>query len=314
MENKKGGNIILKCILTILLFALSTPLWSATLKLAFVGDILVARSVGKKIIANGMDYPFRDVSPILKSADIVFGNFECTLYGNQITGTSKQLVFRAPIRFAQAVSSSGIDIVSLANNHMLDAGRDGVISTIRSLESIGIKTVGAGETSNEAYACRVIESRGIKVGFLAFTDIANTGLSNAKAMANRSGVASAADLPKVTNAISRARRQCDLMVVSFHFGVEYQTTPNARQKMLVSLALKSGADIIIGHHPHVLQPIVQIAGRTAAYSLGNFVFDNHKPSRARTEILIINYDTKTGRQSVQQIPCYIRNCQPQIIR
>lgn len=301
-------------VLGLFLFVFSTLTSQATeLKLAFVGDIMVARHVGRNILRYGTEYPFKDVAPVLKSADMAFGNFEGTFSGNKITGSNKNLVFRAPATFASALVSGGIDIVSLANNHMLDAGRAGVLSTIDNLESRGIKTIGAGRTNNEAYACRIIESKGVKVGFLAFTDIANSGLANAIATSYRAGVATASNLAHLRNLITSAKSRCDILVVSFHFGNEYQTKPNARQKLLAKSAINSGADIIIGHHPHVLQPVVQIKGKTVAYSLGNFVFDNHKPSRARTGILIIKYDINTGFQKSQLTPCYIRKCQPQIL-
>jgi len=301
-------------LLVLLLFASSTLNSNATeLKLAFVGDILLARQVGRNIVSSGTDYPLAKVAPILKSADIAFGNFECTLSGQHITGSNKQLVFRAPAKFAAAVASGGIDIVSLANNHLLDAGRNGIISTIKSLESAGIKTVGAGRNLSEAYTYRIIVTKEVKVGFLAFTDIANIGLAKAKALPNRPGVAIASNLDHLKDCITSAKKRCDLLVVSFHFGNEYQKQPSKRQRLLAHFALSSGADIIIGHHPHVLQPVVQLNGKTIAYSLGNFVFDNHRPSRARTEILIVNYDTITRRQTIQIIPCYIRHCQPQLL-
>jgi poly-gamma-glutamate capsule biosynthesis protein CapA/YwtB (metallophosphatase superfamily) len=287
--------------------------FAVELKLAFVGDILVARHVGRNIEAYGVHYPFKDVVSILKSADISFGNFESTLYGQKITGSNKQLVFRAPAKFALAVSAGGIDIVSLANNHMLDAGRAGVVSTLDALNHNGILTIGAGRNSSEANAIKIIETKSVKVGFLAFTDIANSGLANAVATSNRAGVATTIDLNRLKSNIASAKKRCDLLIVSFHFGNEYQTNPSVRQQFLAKTALAAGADIIIGHHPHVLQKVVQMKGKTVAYSLGNFVFDNHKPSRARTEILIVSYDSITTRQSIKQIPCYIRNCQPQLL-
>lgn len=302
-------------IMSVVLFLICAVSASATeLKLAFVGDILVARQVGRNILVYGSNYPFQRVAPILKGADVAFGNFEGTLYGRKITGSNKQLVFRAPAEFAKAVSLGGITIVGLANNHMLDAGRVGVISTINSLHAVGVQTVGAGRNFTEAYACCSIKLKGVKVSFLAFTDLANSGLKNATATTNRAGVATTTNLKLLKNLIALVRSQCDLLVVSFHFGNEYQTQPSARQKLLAKLAIDAGADIIIGQHPHVLQPVVQIKGKTVAYSLGNFVFDNHKSSRARTEILIIHYNIATGQQLNEIVPCYIRRCQPQPLR
>lgn len=281
------------------------------ISLAFVGDVMLARNVGKKIVNLGMDYPFSKTRHILSSADIAFANLEGALTGDRTTGSSKAFIFRSPPSFGKSLVKGGIDIVSLANNHANDGGTKGLIETIGTLERLGIKYVGAGRNHFEARSLRIIEVKGKKIGFLAYTDLANIGLSTASATSSRPGVASA-QTKAIFDEIKAAKRKVDFLVVSFHWGVEYQIgEPNARQKNLAYSCIDEGADLIVGHHPHVLQKVEVYNGKTIAYSLGNFVFDNHRPSRAGTMILWVDWDPLTGKQKITQIPCYIRSCRPE---
>ena len=291
--------------------AFAQEIQNQQISLAFVGDVMLARNVGKKIANLGIDYPFNKTRHILSSADIAFANLEGALTGDRITGSSKAFIFRSPPSFGESLVKGGIDIVSLANNHTNDGGTKGLLETIETLEGLGIRYVGAGRNYLEARSLRVIEVKGKKIGFLAYTDLANIGLSVASATSSRPGVASA-QTAAVFDEIKTAKRKVDFLVVSFHWGVEYQIgEPNARQKNLAYSCIDEGADIIVGHHPHVLQKAEVYKGKTIAYSLGNFVFDNHRLSRARTMILWIDWDPDSGRQKISLIPCYIRSCRPE---
>lgn len=313
---------ILICLLLILFVAIagypkqSTAIPDITnqeISLAFVGDVMLARSVGKKIASLGVDYPFSKTRHILSSADITFANLEGVLTGSKITGSSKAFIFCSPPSFGEGLQKGGIDIVSLANNHANDGGTKGLIETIETLEKLGIKYVGAGRNHLGARSLRIIEVKGKKIGFLAYTDLANSGLLAASATSSRPGVASA-QTKAVFEEIKTAKRKVDLLVVSFHWGVEYQIgEPNARQKSLAYRCIDEGADMIVGHHPHVLQKVEVYKGKTIAYSLGNFVFDNHRPSRARTMILWIDWEPQTGKQKIKEIPGYIRQCRPELL-
>lgn len=283
-----------------------------TISLAFVGDVMLARNVGQKILQHGVNYPLAKVKSILSQADIAFGNLEGALTGNKVTGSSRAFIFCSPPGFGESLVGS-LDIVSLANNHANDGGAAGIIETIAALKKLRIVYVGAGRNFQEARSLRVIEMKGKKIGFLAYTDLANSGLSRASATATKPGVASATT-KAVFDEIKTAKRKVDFLVVSLHWGVEYQIgEPNARQKNLAYKCIDYGADIIVGHHPHVLQKVEVYQGKTIAYSLGNFVFDNHRPSRAKTTILWLDWNPKTGEQKITQIPCYIRHCRPELV-
>lgn len=293
--------------------SVSTKPDQKTVSLAFVGDIMLARGVGRKIASFGIDYPVAKVKNVLSNADIAFGNLEGTLTGNQITGSSKNLVFRSPPGFGRVLVSGGIDIVSLANNHTNDGGSQGITDTLTALKKVGIKHVGAGENVTEARSLRVLDVKGRKIGFLAYTDLSNIGLEKASATASQPGVASA-NTKVVLTEITAARKKVDFLVVSFHWGQEYRMNePTDRQSQLAHKSIEAGADIIIGHHPHVLEKIETYRGKTIAYSLGNFIFDNHRPTRARTMILRIDWDPRDGAQRIKVIPCYIHQCRPEII-
>lgn len=287
---------------------------SSSVKIAFVGDILLAGGAGQMMTKYGLSYPFEKVVNILESADIVFGNLECSLTGNTITKNvplvdktgkkTKSFVFKVPPKYAESLRLAGFDIVSLANNHTLNGGRKGLQETIETLEKLGIQYVGAGKDYSESRSCRVIGKKDKKIGFLAYSDIGPIPATN-----NEPGVASAKDIPLILKEIQQAKNLVDILIVSLHWGIERETRPSQRQRELAWKMIGAGADIIIGHHPHVLQPIEIYQGKTIAYSLGNFVFDNPKLSQRKTMVLFVKIDER-GNQRFYQIPCEIRNFRP----
>ncbi|MBI3260750.1 CapA family protein [Candidatus Berkelbacteria bacterium] len=277
--------------------------------LTFVGDVMLARNVGRQMISHGIDYPFEKVTAELKNSDITFGNLEGCLLGDKVTGSSKAFVFRSPPRFGQALKNAGFHVMSLANNHALDGGRQGVISTIDTLDQLAITPVGAGANRQGARQLKVLTAAGWRVGFLAYTDIQN--IKGSAATDQLPGVATVTPIAEMVSDIKQARGQVDILVVSCHWGVEYQIgKPNARQVMIAGKAKAAGAQIVIGHHPHVLQHLeIDKEKKIVAYSLGNFVFDNHKPSRAATAILRVTIEPE-GKQTINVLACKIIACQP----
>lgn len=277
---------------------------------------MLARTVGRTILKHGVDYPFagKYVAAALQSADITFGNLEGCLVGKTVTGSSKAFVFRSPPRFAEGLGSAGFRIMSLANNHAMDGGQSGLISTLEALDREGIDPVGAGRNRAEARQLKVISTdTGWRVGYLAYTDVENR--KGSAATASRAGVATVEPMAEMVMDIQKAKPLVDLLIVSYHWGVEYQIgEPNRRQLVIASKAKQAGADIIIGHHPHVLQRIeLDQSNKLVAYSLGNFVFDNHRPSRARTLMLVVHVEPH-GKLSYEAISCRIVACQPRGIQ
>jgi len=262
------------------------------ISLIFVGDILLARGLGSRIARQGVEYPFAHVADRLSAADITFGNLECPLSASG-RKADKPYSFKADPRAAQSLVLGGFDVVSIANNHIFDCGATGLLETLDRLRLKGIAPCGAGRTRAEAEACRIIERQGMKFAFVAFSQFP-AGSGDPK----RPTLALASDA-RVQEVIAAARRRADFVIASFHWGDEYAPQPNQRQRQLARLAAQSGADFVIGHHPHVLQGLQMLTNESSgratlvAYSLGNFVFDSRLPKTL--ESVILRCDLLDGR-------------------
>ncbi len=282
--------------------------------LTAVGDVLLDRGVAKQIRAEGTDYPLQHSASLLKKADITFGNLECPLakIGRKVP---KPFSFKADPSFAPCLKSAGFDILSLSNNHTLDCGRIGLQETMTTLRGQNIQWCGAGENRARAETATVIKVRGLRVGFIGFCEFVPEGvfLNEAKPSI------ALTDDNRVRAALQKARGQCDVLVASFHWGIEYLNRPGKRQKHLARLAAGAGADLVLGHHPHVLQGIEVLAAPNkrrcvVAYSLGNFLFD--APERfvkatGDSMILQVEFD-KSGVRQLQIVPMKIEKARPRL--
>ncbi len=297
----------------------------ATTTLAAVGDVMLARGVARKMTRFGPGYPFEKAAPLLLSADIAFANLECPIAAGGAP-VVKRVVFRARPATARSLAKAGVDIVSLANNHTLDYGPRGLAETMSNLRRNGVRWCGGGRSRDEAEAATVIQRNGIKVAFVGFCEFAPQDTSPRHkgpviAVApNTSAMSNADVVERVRRAVVRAQRQADVVVASFHWGVEYAPRPEAAQKTLALAAVAAGAGLVLGHHSHVLQGfqvVPQNAGRNArraliAFSLGNFVFDP-SPSRgaAPAETVVLRCVlSKRGVLSAQVVPMRIEACRP----
>ncbi len=257
------------CLSAVLLFALSeTPEKPQRVTLVAVGDVCLANGVEKAMATRGRGYPFAALKPMLRRADIAFCNLECCL-GTSGHKVPKKYNFRGHPRGALALKEAGFQVVSLANNHSLDYGKPALAETLRLLDKQGLKPVGAGNTLAEAHALRIVNAKGMRIGFLAYL-----GLFPAVVplRSNEPGV-SMADLGAIRRDVTAARKKADFLIVSMHAGVEYTFKHSARQQQIAHTAIDSGADMVIGHHPHVVQDTETYKGKQIFYSLGNFVFD-----------------------------------------
>ena len=237
--------------------------------LAFVGDILLSRRVGLTIKKRGLEYPFLNIREELSKYDIVFGNLESVI-SDQGNKSNQPITFRASPETVNILKEAGFSIVSLANNHALDYGGKALLDCLKILKENGIKTTGAGRNIEEASSLSYIEVNGIKIGFIAYNSIPPLGL---KATNSSPGV-NYLNYESLTSEISRVSEMVDLLIVSLHWGIEYQQVQAKEQEEIANELLRGGAHIIIGHHPHVLQPIYIFNQKNiVAYSLGNFIFD-----------------------------------------
>lgn len=239
-------------------------------KVVFVGDIMLDRGVKFHIERGGHDYkfPFLEVADRLNDADVVFGNLEGPVSdkGRDVGGLYS---FRFDPRVVEGLNFAGFDVVSIANNHIWDWGRDALVDTVSILESGGIVAVGAGKDEERANKPAIIEVNGINLGFLAYITLYPEGLI---ARGDNPGVSNP-DPENIILAVKNLREKVDVVIVSMHWGEEYQTRSNANQRELGRKIIDAGADLVIGHHPHVSQEVERYKDGWIVYSLGNFVFD-----------------------------------------
>lgn len=285
-----------------------------TFTLAAVGDILLDRGVGRKIGQHGTDYPFQHVADVLSAADVTFGNLECPLSENGAKA-AKPYSFKAKPATAQCLVRAGFDVLSLANNHTMDCGPRGLLETFDHLGLAGIRWCGAGRTRAEAEAATLLTVKGISVAFVGFSDFPTGG----SAPSGDTPAVAFTSEDTVRERVAAARRLADVVVASFHWGVEYASRPTQRQTTLARVAAAAGADLVLGHHPHVLQGFEVTgddsspAGRTSliAYSLGNFVFDQRGGQKVQGAILVCNV-SKAGIVSAEAMPVRIEGFRPRL--
>jgi hypothetical protein len=251
------------------------------LRFAAVGDINLGDQPGEAIAANGPSYPWQGAGKVLRHADLTFGNLECAV-STRGEPFPKEYNFRAtPAALAGLRRNSGIDVLNLANNHVGDYGPTATLDTIRGVERLGMKAVGAGADLDRALAPQVVERLGLKVAFVGFSEIAPIEFAAAP---GHPGTAWARP-DQIASAVHAARRKADIVVATFHWGIEKQTLESAGQRALADVAVRAGAQVVIGAHPHTLQPVRRQGAALVAYSLGNFVFGAQSPETTTTGIL-----------------------------
>jgi poly-gamma-glutamate synthesis protein (capsule biosynthesis protein) len=234
--------------------------------------------------AVGWGALFSDVSDVFEKADFGFANLETPVAPAHSRG-SKPFMFDAPVALLDGLKANGIKIVSFANNHVMDQGWAGFTETREHLRDEGLLFAGSGDTAQQAWQPVIVEANGIKVGWLGMTRWLNGGRNPDKddqphvnffPYPGESGGAAGADEAQVLEAVKQARAKCDLLVVSIHWGIEYAPAPRPEDVETAHKMLDAGASVIVGHHPHVLQPVETYKtqdGRDTVifYSLGNFL-------------------------------------------
>jgi poly-gamma-glutamate capsule biosynthesis protein CapA/YwtB (metallophosphatase superfamily) len=250
--------------------------------LAAVGDVTPGEAVGPTVLERGAAYPWGEVGSILRSADIATANLEGSISTRGTPVPGKEYHFRGPrTLLTGAARYGGVDLVTLANNHTMDYGSEALADTLAAARAAGIETVGAG--ANEAAARRpvVLESGGLRIAFLGWSDVNPLGFV---ATATTPGTAKA-DSDAIGYAVRAARRRADLVVCWFHWGVELHPSPDARQRQFADACLAGGAKVVLGAHPHVLGAVERRGHSLVAWTLGNFVFPAGKSATVATAIL-----------------------------
>lgn len=241
---------------------------SDAIRVLLLGDICLAGDCATSLEARPSGHLLQNVKPLLQSCDLVLGNFECVFSGAGKPNTTKISLFANSNLVEQLHGISGL---CLSNNHIGDLGVEGVKLTQQILREKGILNWGVGDTMGEARQPVITTVRGVRVGLLAYTCL--TTNAAAYATADYPGVAPLAG-QYCKQDISALREQCDYIIVSVHWGVEGAHYPTLDQISLAHSMIDAGADVVWGHHPHVIQPVEFYRGGVIAYSMGNFVFSN----------------------------------------
>jgi len=264
------------------------------------GDLMADQGVASFIQTYGANAVLAGVEPLLSHADLAFVNLESPLSDKGTRQAWKDVTFEGDPRMAPALASAGVDVVTMANNHAMDYGAAALLDTISRLKRVHVAVVGAGASATAALAPAIIERHGIKVAFLGYSDVLPAGY----VAGSGPGIAPArSDMTKVIDDIRAAKAKADFVVVAFHWGVEYDQTPNPDQVAEGHAAIDAGADLVMASHPHVLEGVEAYHGGLIAYSLGDFVFEHS--SRETGETVLITTDVSKTQITAKLTPVYL---------
>ncbi len=299
----------------------STPVPASTqsgqVQLVAVGDIMLGRTVGEQVLEKGPSVVFAGVQSVLDAADLRLANLECALTDLD-TAEHKSYTLKAPPAAAAALRAGKFDVVSLANNHAMDYGFQGLLETQKALSQAGVASLGAGANFEQAHTPVILQRNGLRLAFLAYMDVPveRDGFDARDwiATAARPGIAWA-DPDQIAADVSAARRNADVVIVLLHSGIEiaeYMSIVTGGQRLEAHAAIDAGAALVVGSHPHQLESIEPYHGGLIAYSLGNFVFDDYRGIANASIILQVTLN-QSGFQSYEYVPVLIDNGLPHVI-
>ncbi len=279
------------------------PATSPTFTVAAIGDLLFDLGPRQLIAAKGGKAPLAKVASLLRAADLTIANLETTLSnrGTAVTGKPANLIFNGDPRGIASITSSGIDLVSLANNHAMDHGRPALIDTLAALDKAGVGHAGAGLDSKAAWKPALITVKGHTIAYVTATQILPAHFASGT---DRAGVAVGRPISRAVAAVRAAKKKAEFVIVSIHWGIEQSYTPNAGQKRDARALIDAGADVVLSHHPHVMQGIDTYKGKLIAYSLGNFLFP-YKTVEGRKSIILRFTLGPKGATNITAVPVYL---------
>ncbi|QGH33102.1 CapA family protein [Gracilibacillus salitolerans] len=283
-------------------------LFKYEISIAAIGDLLIHDRVYDDGW-NGERYDFlsmiEPVQEYLKQPDITMANQE-TIMGGEEIGLSTYPQFNSPFELGDDLQEVGVDIVTMANNHTLDRGEEAIYNAIDYYDKIGMHYTGSFKSKEDQRTVRVLETDvGISVAFLSYT----YGTNGIPVPSGKDYLVNLINRDQIEREVTEAKELADVTIVSYHFGEEYQRLPNQQQKDLAQFAADLGAEVVIGHHPHVLQPIDWLEGKDGnqtlvAYSLGNFLSGQYELYRRIGGILQFSI-TKDGSNVKVHSPSFL---------
>jgi len=273
------------------------PDTAVSVSLLALGDVNLGRTVGQEILKGKTDFPFKKFDTVLTRAEIVFANLECpvTDQNGETQSPKSNVIFCAPPGAGATLRHAGITIVSTANNHAFDYGLKGLRETISFLRRDSIRFVGTLLNAGEEFAPVIIERNGIKFGILAYTQTVNI-------RGTWKGLISLFDSARAWHEIHALKSQVDFVIASYHGGDEYKDVPGVSAERDMKLLADFGADIVIGHHPHVPNGIELYHECWIFHSLGNAVFN--QPQRFWTQrsfAALLKFNKRNGLKIISSI-------------
>ncbi|MEK6742730.1 MAG: CapA family protein [Nitrospirota bacterium] len=270
--------------------------------IAAVGDIMLGHRAEPYLAREGPGYPFAGVLPVLQQAHLVIGNLESPISSRGTAVENKKFTLRAAPAAVEALKAAGVRVVSLANNHTMDFGPLALQDTLKALGENNILYAGAGMDLDDARAPAFLKVGDLTLAFLSYS---LTFPIEFYAAAGRPGTAPGYR-EFVKRDIEKVRPRADLVVVSFHWGAELMTTAKDYQRELGRRSIDWGADLVLGHHPHILQELELYRGRLIAYSLGNFVFGSESDKTNSSMILLCTFKGK-ALVRIEAVPLDVNN-------
>lgn len=284
---------------------------SSSFSMVLTGDVMFGRGVGSAISNN--PNIFWDLKPIFKQSDLVVVNLESPLTTSNIN-FKKTVPLKANPAYAHILKENNIDVVGLANNHIMDYGPVGLTDTLATRDKYNITHMGAGENLQDALQpayFNIIDNRVVIINFMDLTTFQGFSESELPPATNNSPGFAPAQWNLVKWSIDTAKSQADIVIVFFHYGNEYSLTPNKYQTELSRKCIDESADIIVGSHPHVPQSIESYKGKLIFYSLGNCVFDQSNP--ITKDSMVVQLQIVNGNACVTVIPIHIVDSSPKIM-
>ena len=272
-----------------------------TVTLMFSGDVTLSDHF-EEVVGTDYTRPFAAMKEY-QQADLSMVNLENPLTRATLAMPDKQFNFKANPDAVKVLTSGGVDLVNLANNHTMDFEADGLKETLATLDAAGIQYMGAGKDLTEARRPKIIDVKGQRIAYLSYWG------EEYGAEANKAGVNSIKE-ERIAEDIKAIRDQVDWVVVNFHWGQELAEVPADWQVKLGHFTIDQGADVIVGHHPHVLQGAEVYKGRPIAYSLGNFIFGGN--SRTDYDTAVMQVSLKDKQMKVEFLPVEVTGYQPKI--
>ncbi len=273
-------------MLTIAFLSLPLCLQAEEIVINAVGDVMLAGRWTTTLRKNGYASIFQNVTKELTTGDLTIANLESPVARGGTEFTGKKFRFRAEPELAGALKNSGIQLVTLANNHSMDFGGEALAETVENLKQAGVAWIGAGANIHEARQMALYTIKGKKIAFLGYSLTQPVEFFAGK---DRPGTAPGFETYFLED-IRRARQQADVVIVSFHWGTEGKSDIQPYQRTVAHRAVDAGADVIIGHHPHVLRGVERYKSGIIFYSLGNFAFASKSKTADAGVIVRLRFD------------------------